>query len=498
MSGRDASLGHDLRSPLNHILGYSEIAIEDAEAAHLDGIAQDLRRIHDAGKRLLAVLESALAAEQASIAGITPDAVDREIREPINQIIGYADLLEEEAADRHLDGLAADIGKIRRSAGSLLTTVTHRLTAAPDHAPSPATVRDVVLPATVPGMILVVDDSDANREVLSRRLERLGHTVAVAGDGREALEAVASRRFDLMLLDIRMPVMDGFEVLKRLKADPVHRALPVVVLSASDDPDVVLRCISLGADDHLRKPCDPLFLRTRIDACLEKKRLRDREQSYLDLIEAQKKRSDELLHVILPPDVAAELKAASAVRPRRYEDVGVLFCDIVGFTAFSDQTSPETLLVHLQALVERQEEAASRHGLEKIKTIGDAFMAAAGLGTSGNQALACVACGLEMAAAAATTPPHWQVRVGIHCGPVVAGVVGRHKYQYDIWGDTVNTASRVEHHALSGSVCVTRSTWDRIAGDCEGRSIGTIDIKGKGPTEIIQVLRLTNAPSLPA
>jgi class 3 adenylate cyclase len=313
--------------------------------------------------------------------------------------------------------------------------------------------------------------------------------VTVAEDGCQALEKIRASTFDLILLDIQMPVMNGHQVLAQLKADPVLRFLPVIVLSASDESESVVRCIQMGAEDHLRKPFDPVLLQARINASLEKKRLRDREASYLRQIEAEKQRTDDLLHIILPRSVAAELKLTQTVIPRRLENVGVLFCDVVGFTAFSDRHPPEEILAYLQTLVEAFEDIAGRHGLEKIKTIGDAFMATAGLLTpSDASARNCVACGLELIAAAKACPPYWQVRVGVHVGPVVAGVVGRKKYQYDVWGDSVNTAARMEQAAPAGSVCVNADTWRIIAPFFNGHSLGRIAIKGKGEQEIFRIV----------
>ncbi|MGA0040145.1 MAG: adenylate/guanylate cyclase domain-containing protein [Pirellulales bacterium] len=493
MSSQIASIGHELRSPLNHILGYSEILIEDAEAAGLTKILSDLRAIHSAGQRLLAVIETILAPSVLSVAAVAPETIDREVRDPLDQIIGYTELVAEEATDLGEATLAADVGKIRQAAERLLAVVAKRVVARRqpvDATPPPIEMGPVS--ASEPGAILVVDDSSTNREILSRRLLQLGHQVGFAADGIECLEQVRAKPYDLILLDIWMPRLDGMGVLEQLKADPRLRGIPVIVLSADDEPQNVVRCIALGADDHLRKPCDPIFLRTRINASLEKKRLRDREQAYIDRIEQEKKRSEELLHVILPPDVAAELKNNNRVLPRRFDDVGVLFCDVVGFTAFADQATPEELLIHLQTMVEVQELASQHHSLEKIKTIGDAFMAAAGLGADVDvdPALACVRAGLEMVAAVARVPPHWQVRVGIHCGPVFAGVVGHRKYQYDIWGDTVNTASRIEQAGAAGCVCVSQSTWQRIADACEGESLGVVNLKGKAPMEIFRITRL--------
>ena len=214
--------------------------------------------------------------------------------------------------------------------------------------------------------ILVVDDNDDNRYTLTRRLKRQGYdNVAVAENGRQALEMLAESDFDLALLDIMMPEINGYEVLERIKADERLRQVPVIMISALDEIESVVKCIELGAEDYLPKPFNLVLLRARVGASLEKKRM-------LDQIEAEKRRSDELLHAILPAGAVGELKASDAVRPRRYEDVTVLFCDIVGFTAYCDQHPPEQVVAGLQDLVGSFEEIVEAHGLEKIKTIGDA------------------------------------------------------------------------------------------------------------------------------
>ena len=205
-------------------------------------------------------------------------------------------------------------------------------------------------------------------------------------------------------------------------------------------------------------------------------------------IQVEKRRSEDLLHIILPQDVAEELKATESVKPRRFENAGVLFCDIAGFTAYCDQHSPEEVLTQLQAVVEAFEEITGRHGLEKIKTIGDSFMGTIGLGAPvPSPGLNCVQCGLAMIAAARRLPPFWEVRVGVHVGPVIAGVVGRRKYQYDVWGDTVNLAARMQSAAEPGSICVTASTWRQLEGRCPGRPLGKLEVKGKGALDLFLV-----------
>ncbi|PJF24003.1 MAG: adenylate/guanylate cyclase domain-containing response regulator, partial [Phototrophicales bacterium] len=150
------------------------------------------------------------------------------------------------------------------------------------------------------GVLLVVDDNEMNRDLLSRRLQRQGHTIVTANNGREAIDKMRSQPFDLVLLDVMMPEMNGYETLEQLKQDPDLRHIPVIMISALDDIESVVRCIELGAEDYLFKPFNPTLLKARIGACLEKKRLRDQEQSYLKLIQAEQEKSERLLLNVLP------------------------------------------------------------------------------------------------------------------------------------------------------------------------------------------------------
>lgn len=340
------------------------------------------------------------------------------------------------------------------------------------------------------GTVLVVDDSAVNRTVLTDRVEALGHRVVQASGGQEALDRLAEGTIDVLLLDIMMPGLTGFDVLERMQADPILHDIPVIVVSALNDPASVIRSIELGAADHLPKPFDPVLLRARLNACLDRKRLCDREIEHRRQIEFEKHRYEELMHVLFPHAVVEELKATQRVQPRRYEDVAVLFSDIVGFTQFSERRDPEEVVDHLQELIEMFEDLALAHGLEKTKTIGDAFMATGGLlQPLPNPVLSCVRCGLRMIAGAAALPAGWQVRIGIHIGPVLAGVVGRRQYLFDLWGDTVNTAARIESAGVPGAVVVSAAAWERIADICEGESQGEISLKGRAPLELFRIDR---------
>lgn len=335
-------------------------------------------------------------------------------------------------------------------------------------------------------VLLVVDDNDDNRYTLTRRLNRQGYeNVEIAEDGREALDKMNARRFDLVLLDIMMPEMNGYEVLEQMKADMALRDIPVIMISALDDMDSVIRCVELGAEDYLPKPFNATLLKARVGACLEKKRLRDEEASYMDRLEVEKRRADGLLHAIMPRGAVQELKATNKVVPRRFEDVAVLFCDVVGFTSYCDANSAEKVVAELNDLVVKFEDIVAEHDMEKIKTIGDAFMATSGLLLHAeNPLLVAVQCGLDMVEAAKTSSP-WEVRVGIEHGPVVAGVMGQRQYAYDLWGDTVNMAARIAGGTEPGTVAVSGANWVQVRNDYRGKSLGQVELKGKGSVELI-------------
>ena len=336
--------------------------------------------------------------------------------------------------------------------------------------------------------LLAVDDEEFNRKLLIRHLKKEGFlNVDTAENGQQALEMVRGGDYDLIMMDIEMPEMDGITTLESMKSDMRLRDVPVIMISGVEAMDSIVKCIELGAEDYLNKPFNPVMLRARVNASLEKKRLRDMEASHLFQLKSEKKKSDMLLNVILPATAANELKATGAVAPRGYDKVAILFCDIVNFTSYCDQHTPEEVVNGLQALFTRFEEICQTHQMEKIKTIGDEFMAAAGLTVQNfTPLLSAVKCGLDMAAATKEMDTSWQVRIGVHSGPVVAGIVGKEKYQFDVWGDTVNTAARMTVPGEPGTVVMTYDSWLQVQDECEGRSLGQCDVKGKGKIELVE------------
>jgi class 3 adenylate cyclase len=341
-------------------------------------------------------------------------------------------------------------------------------------------------------VVLIVDDNEDNRFTLSMRLEACGYkNIVTAENGREALERMRRGPVDLVFLDIMMPELDGYGVLEELRTDTSLREIPVVMISALEDMNSVVRCIELGAIDYLTKPFNPVLVKARVDNCIEKARYKAQEAAHVARIESEKRRADELLTTMLPRSIARALKLKGRLAPERYEDVAVLFCDVVGFTAYSESHPPETVFAELEALVDRFEEIAEKYDLEKIKTVGDAFMATANLLSPLDEPVhAAVAYALDMVAATRMVRPDWAVRIGIDYGPVSAGIMGKRQFQFDVWGDTVNTAARIEEYGRPGSVNVSGRAWLQLRNRAQGRSLGFVDVKGKEKIEVVECVRL--------
>jgi adenylate cyclase len=217
-------------------------------------------------------------------------------------------------------------------------------------------------------------------------------------------------------------------------------------------------------------------------------------QTHLNLRETreqlarEKRLVDQLLENTLPEAAVKELKATGKVAPQRFDNVAVLFVDLVSFTAFCDRHTPEEVVGSLSELFVMFEERARRHGLEKIKTIGDSFLATAGLLRPVADPLrAAVLCGLEIAAATPGIRDGWSIHAGVHVGPVMAGIVGRERYQYDIWGDTVNVAARLTSAASPQCLALTESNGAKLVG-LKVSARGVVELKGKGPVPLVEVM----------
>ena len=350
--------------------------------------------------------------------------------------------------------------------------------------------------------VLLVDDSRLIRMGLKRSLEEIGvKDIVEASDGREAIETLVREHFDLMLLDMEMPEMNGMEVLAVLRDTPHHPWPPVIVISGGTSLDDAVRCIELGAEDYLSKPFNPVLLRARVKTSVERKRLRDQEITRMRQLKRQHEalaqeqvKTEQLLLNILPAKIAQRLKSGEEHIADACPNVSVLFADMVGFTAMSRTMTPSALVEVLGDLFSRFDLITEKHGLEKIKTIGDCYMLAGGVPEPRDDHAVAVEAAMDMRAALEEmherTGGALRMRIGVHSGPIVAGVIGIRKFTYDLWGDTVNVASRMESTGQPGRVHVSSSTAELIAHAFELEPRGAIEVKSLGMVETFFV----NAP----
>jgi len=339
--------------------------------------------------------------------------------------------------------------------------------------------------------VLVVDDMQANVLLLERMLGGAGYTcVTSTVDPRAVCALHEKNRYDLIVLDLQMPGMDGFQVMEGLKPIEKDGYLPVLVITAQ--PDHKLRALQAGAKDFISKPFDVAEVLMRVHNMLEVRllhleihRKNDELKKLFDQVVAERKVSERLaLHV--PPDsIAARLQARPDVTADPFGDVTVLIADIVGLAELTPAVSTEQLALLLDEIFTSFDGLAKQRGLKKIKTLGNSYMAAAGVPVpTGDHAAQTVHAALDMLEALGhfneRSHHSLQVRIGIASGAVVAGVIGKRLYLYDVWGEAVNTASRMESHGVAGRVQVSEST-RRLLGEpflLEER--GALEVEGKG------------------
>jgi class 3 adenylate cyclase len=341
--------------------------------------------------------------------------------------------------------------------------------------------------------ILVVDDSRMMRAGLTRSLKQLGFShISEAVDGRDAITKLYEKSYDLMLLDMEMPEMNGIEVLTAMRLDPKIGGVPVIVISGGEQIEMAVQCIEAGAEDYLTKPPHQTLLRARVTTSLEKKRLRDLDklrfaqlQAEKELVELEKEKSEKLLLNILPGAIAGRLKGGEKTIANGHTTVSVMFADLCGFTALSRKTNPADLVTMLNGIFTAFDTIVERHGVEKIKTIGDCYMMVGGLPTHrDDHAIVVASASLEMVHALdqlnKVNGTELKMRIGIHTGPVVAGVIGKIKFTYDLWGDTVNVASRMESSGMPGMVHISEQTEHELRGHFLLEERGFVECKGLG------------------
>ncbi|HLH26842.1 MAG TPA: response regulator [Chloroflexota bacterium] len=550
-------LRHELRSPLNHVIGYAELLLEGAAEQGLQALAPALEAIRADGVRALRLVNELFAPDAPGASAPDTGGLREALVAVLDQITRGTAALQQQAAALGQDDAVLDLQRIDRAASHLRALLHERLPlAAPDMlpagaatpvaprtpgaAPLPAAPRlpSSPLPAASPaeahaapdgspapgaaGALLVVDDNALNRDMLARRLERLGYGVTLAENGRQALALLRAQPVDLVLLDVMMPEMDGYEVLAVRQQDPRLRDVPVIMLSALDELDSVVRCIAMGAEDYLPKPFDPVLLRARIGACLEKKRLHDQEKAYLAIIEAQaaelaawnrtlearvQQQVDELERVgrlrrFLSPQVAEVIVAAGDERllQSHRREITVVFADLRGFTAFAATASPEAVMGVLHEYHAAMGALIFEHEGTLEHFAGDGLM------VFFNDPLPCpdpparaVRMAVAMRARVAALAEDWRRRghalgfgVGIAVGEATLGRIGfEGRFDYGAIGPVTNLASRFCDQAATGQILISDRVHAAVAALAVTAPLGPLPLKGfPAPIPAYNVLRL--------
>jgi class 3 adenylate cyclase len=351
--------------------------------------------------------------------------------------------------------------------------------------------------------LLVVDDNEDNRYALTRRLAREGYAnVATAVDGLQALELLSAKSFDLVLLDIMMPNVNGYEVLAQVKADDKLRHIPIIMISAVDDMDSIIRCIELGAEDYLPKPFNPTLLRARVGACLERKRLHDQVAAQAaDLaawnaaleqrVEKQVAEIERMTRLkrFLSPQVAEAILSSGddRVLDSHRRAITVLFCDLRGFTAFSETTEPEEVMSVLREYHAVLGSLIHKHGGTVERFAGDAIMVLFNDPLPcADPSLSAVQMAIEMRDEVAALTLKWRKQghelgfgVGVAHGYATLGRIGfEGRFDYGAVGSVVNLAARLCADAKDGQILIESKVQSAVEASTTTEPAGELALKG--------------------
>ena len=505
------NIKHDLTNPINAILGYAELITDYLKEGKNDQFISDVNKIHESGSLLFEILNEYFTNNNGENYQIISEVIDiRElqfaVRTPISTILGLTELLSEDTRkDKISDG--NDINEFLRKiyeSGKLFLSQINELNKF-----SKKTVEELLkiyktdlyskessiklyknntfkFPSGK-GNILIVEDDSSNLELLDKIISKSMHQTYCAASAKAGLEFLKDPQIDIdiVLLDLIMPEMNGFELLKIIKEDNALYHIPVIMLSGMDDLEATAECINIGADDFLFKPISTVLLNARIKNALEKKFFHDKELKYQEQIKIEQEKSDKLLLNILPRSIAERLKNGESLIADDFEDSTVLFADLAGFTKLSSTISATDVVMQLNSIFSLFDGLIVKYSLEKIKTIGDCYMLAGGVPKPiSNHAESVVKMALDMLETIeqinTKTDQSLKIRIGINSGPVSAGVIGKEKFIYDLWGDTVNVASRMETFGANDKIHVSHNIFLQLEDLYSFDKREQMDIPGKG------------------
>ena len=503
-----AHLRHELRTPLNHIIGFSEMLLEEAEETGSAALVPALRLVHEQARELLGRLNGLLGAA-AGEADYAPARLEAELLPSLRRVVASTEALKAEAASGS-QRLRDDVDRIVAAARRLLGQIIPQ-----EAAPGEAAATETARSGAGRGTILVVDDNEGNREMLSRRLARQGHAVMAAEDGQSALDLLRERPVDLVLLDVMMPGMDGYEALKRMKSDDALRHIPVLMISALDEMESVIRCIELGAEDYLPKPFNPVLLHARIGACMEKKRLRDQEvrhgrelaewnRTLERRVEEQVAQVERLsrLKRFFSPQLAELMVSGGADDPLKTHrrEITVVFLDLRGFTAFAETAEPEEVMGILRDYHAAMGKLIMAHEGTLERFTGDGMMVFFNDPVPvENPAERAVRMALAMRERVDELSTAWKKRgfdlalgIGIAQGYATIGAIGfEGRWDYGAIGTVTNLAARLCAEAKAGQILAAERVVAAVEDIAEAEDIGGLALKGlQRPVQTYNIVRL--------
>lgn len=335
--------------------------------------------------------------------------------------------------------------------------------------------------------ILIADDDPVSRSIFGDIVENLGHEIVVTDNGKDAWKIIKEDpAINVAFIDWIMPGMDGPSLCSRIKNEIVDRYVYSIMITAKGEKADLVKGMDAGADEFISKPVHEGELISRL-------RAGERMLAYEQKLRTEKQRADELLTNVMPPVIAARLKKGDTYIADIFPESSIMFLDIVGFTDWCLRMEAKTMVEQLNMLFALFDEEIEKYGLEKIKSVGDAYLVAGGVPNPMDDhapAMARLALGIQ--ARISEMNKHrlqpWCIRTGITTGAVVGGVIGQKRFLYDVWGDTVNNASRLEAAAGTNEILVSEATYLLIKDDFECETVGKVTLKGMGEQSVWQLL----------
>lgn len=488
-----SQLRHDLRTPMNAILGYGDVLVQEAKELGVEALLPDLRALHADADRLLERINEAVPG--GSSHADTDDGTVRArahaaVLAPAREFLAAAESLSARMTDagqarQDVDRLVAAARKLTSLVEALATPATTSGQSTPSASVEQTLRRlrpSTAEPASRGGNLLVVDDNALNRDVLTRQLVREGYRVLAVGSGSEALDMLRLHDFDLILLDVVMPQMDGMQVLERIEQDAGYADIPVIMMSALDEIGGAAQCLNQGAADFLIKPFDPVLLRARVQSSLQIRYLRSDLRTAEVSLEEHAAAMQRLARSIAPAALVDALEGRTAPAPVHYPEVTAVVARFGGIEALAARQPANipALLVRAVGICERHSAA---RGFELTRAGDRGFTAIAGATVWSEhhaEAAAELALDISRSFAEEFTEAAFGAQIGLHTGVLTTGLVSGDKVVFGLWGDAVATAEAIATAASLGEVLLSNATGTKLGTRFVLEHASVLDVPGGG------------------